>query len=121
MDAKTLFDVAKYLGEQAEKMALVERVILGKAESPYAPNADFPTIGGGTNIYTGSVPSYGPVPTEFQAANTYGTRPDIGSPGWQATLRTYALRDGKVDANQYVKDRGLVCIWPDERQAWDVA
>ena len=66
------------------------------------------------NAFAGAVMPYPPVPEQFKnPSDPYGARADIGSPGLQCSLRAYAFRDGKTDVNQYVKDRGLTCIWPD--------
>ena len=72
------------------------------------------------NLYRNPTSSFGPLPEGLvTAANPYGTRADIGSPGWQVMLRTYARTDGKADRNAYVKDSNLIPLWPDTDQEWE--
>ncbi|MBK8916345.1 MAG: hypothetical protein IPM64_17410 [Phycisphaerales bacterium] len=75
----------------------------------------------GSNIFAGvSVPWADKVPPEFRnPAHPYGARPDIGSPGYQVSMREYARMDGKEDRNAYLKDRGFTPIWPDTKQNWE--
>ena len=48
--------------------------------------------------------------------NPYGARADIGSPGWQTTLRQYAMNRGQ-DPNAMMG--GLKPLWGNEAQSWE--
>ena len=104
MDAKTLRAAADILMTMA-----------AKAESTSSENPD------NVNVWDGVNDGIPLPPGLVTDANRYGTRPDIGSPGWQIALRSYARQDGYAgNNNKYVRDRGLTPLWPDEKQPWEV-
>ena len=108
MNSKMLLEVSEWMKAQANVMAAVEALPTKTPTQTLTPN-----------IYAGAKPSYGPVPAEFQnPKDPYGTRPDIGSPGWQTMLRQWAADDGK-NRNAFVREKGLTPIWPDEKQDWE--
>lgn len=108
------------MNELAQRLREVAAKLIAEADKLDAPVPQkTPTQTLTPNIYSGVKPSYGPVPAEFaNPKDPYGTRPDIGSPGWQTTLRQWAAADGK-NRNQFVRDKGLTPIWPDEKQDWE--